>query len=69
MKAYTDYPETPEFAYQKRPIRVINVIGYDHDKYVKIEEYPYSIKRGYVYRTKRKVPISVKTLKRRFPEE
>lgn len=69
MKAYTDYPEAPEFAHQKRPMRLINVIGYDHDKYVEIEEYPYSIKRGYVYRTKRKVPFSSKALKRRFPEE
>lgn len=69
MLAYTDYPESDDFAFQKCPMRSITVIGYDHDKYVKIKEYPYSIKRGYVYRTKRKVPVSIKTLERRFPEE
>ena len=67
MKAYTDYPKSEDLAYQKRPMRIINVIGYDHDKYIKIKEYPYSIKRGYVYRTRRKVPFSSEALERKFP--
>lgn len=68
MKAYTDYPDSEKFAGQRRPMREITVLDYDNDKYVTIKEYPYSIKSGYVYRTRRKVPFMNKTLNRRFPE-
>lgn len=69
MLAYTDYPESEEFSGRKRPLRKITVLDYDNDKYVKINEWPYSIKAGYVYRNRRKVSFKNSTLNRRFPEE
>ncbi len=55
MKAWTDYPFTQlgDTAYKKAPIREIDVISYDRNKYCKIvvcgidEE----IKAGYVYQS------------------
>lgn len=53
MKAYTDYPFTflGDIPNQKAPIREIEVLSYDQDKYCQIivEGQTTEIKRGYIY--------------------
>ncbi len=53
MKAYTDYPFVwlGDKEYEKAPIREIEVVSYDGDKYCRIivEGKETSIKAGYIY--------------------
>jgi len=53
MKAWTDYPFVwlGDIAYQKAPVREIEVVSYDGNKYCKIivEQGEYEIKAGYIY--------------------
>lgn len=53
MKAYTDYPfeELGDQPYMMAPIREINVISYDGDKYCQIEVggITTEVKAGYIY--------------------
>lgn len=53
MKAWTDYPFTwlGDTAGQKAPVREIEVLEYDDNKYckIKVESGKDSIKAGYIY--------------------
>lgn len=53
--AYTDYPfeELGDEAYKEAPIRLVEVISYDNNKYckIKINDRVLEVKRGYLYRT------------------
>lgn len=53
MQAWTDYPFTflGDVPHVEAPIREIEVISYDGDKYCEIivEEHTTSIKSGYIY--------------------
>lgn len=53
IKAYTDYPfeSLGDIAYQKAPIREIEILAYDGNKYclVKVENTYDMIKYGYIY--------------------
>lgn len=53
MKAWTDYPFTwlGDIAGQKAPVREIEVLSYDDDKYCKIKvgDGEDEIKSGYIY--------------------
>ena len=53
MKAWTDYPfiELGDAASKSAPVREIQVISYDGDKYcrVQVEGLEHEIKSGYVY--------------------
>lgn len=57
MKAYTDYPFTflGDVEYQKAPMREINVLSYDGDKYcvITVAGIDTEIKLGYVYRNEK----------------
>lgn len=56
MKAYTDYPIIAfgDIPYTPAPLRECKIIGYDRDKYctVELNGFIFSIKRGYLYKTK-----------------
>jgi hypothetical protein len=56
MKAYTDYPiiELGDKAGKKAPVREVEIISYDGDKYVTVlvENIQTEIKTGYIYETK-----------------
>lgn len=70
MKAYTDYPKHMDSF--SGEIETVTVIGWDHDKRVRVirdDGDEQDIKRGYVYRSRRRVPFRTKTLARHFPEE
>lgn len=53
MKAWTDYPfvELGDTPHQKAPIREVEVLGYDGDRYcdIIVEDIQLSVKRGYLY--------------------
>lgn len=53
MKAWTDYPFTSlgDTAGKKAPVREIEVLSYDDDKYCKIrvQGQEHEIKAGYIY--------------------
>ena len=54
MKAWTDYPfdQLQDEAYKKAPVREIEVLSYDEDKYcrVRVCGHEGEIKAGYIYR-------------------
>lgn len=53
MKAWTDYPFTwlGDVAFKKAPVRQIEVLSYDGNKYcrIKVEDGEDEIKSGYIY--------------------
>lgn len=53
MQAWTDYPftELGDEAYQEAPVREIEVLSYDGDKYcrVMVQGHETEIKAGYIY--------------------
>lgn len=53
MKAYTDYPitELGDKPNKEAPIRIVEVVAYDSDKYctVRIDGVTKAIKAGYLY--------------------
>jgi hypothetical protein len=55
IHAWTDYPfaELGDVAGQEAPVRRVELVGYDHDKYVDVivMGVKTSIKSGYVYKT------------------
>ena len=55
VKAFTDYPFEwlGDEVYKKAPVREIEIIGYDGNKYcrVKVEDGEDEVKSGYVYHT------------------
>ena len=58
MKAWTDYPLPGiDEAYKLAPIRQVEVIDYDHDKYCKVvfDGNEHEIKRGYLFSRKGRV--------------
>jgi hypothetical protein len=56
MEAWTDYPFTwlGDISGQKAPVRKIDVLGYDGDKYcqIKVAGRKVEIKSGYIYQSK-----------------
>lgn len=65
ITVYTDYPfaSLGDIPHKKAPIREMKLVGYDHDKYVKVlhEEtgQHFHIKSGYIY----KKPVRVEDSK------
>jgi predicted transcriptional regulator len=53
MKAFTDYPftELGDEAYKEAPVREVEVVKYDDNKYCKVtfEGHYLEVKRGYLY--------------------
>lgn len=66
-KLLTDYPLF-EDEWNKVVFRVVNVLNYDGNKYCDIEYdgNVYSIKRGYLYRSRRKRMVKHETMCRWF---
>ena len=70
MKAWTDYPFTwlGDIAFKKAPIREVEIVSYDGDKYchIKLKGGEDSIKRCYLYQSPGRLgavkPISNKQL-------
>lgn len=52
MRAWTDYPipECGDAPGKIAPIRLVNVLSYDGDKYCEIEGTTTLVKRGYLYK-------------------
>jgi hypothetical protein len=57
MKAWTDYPFLgTDRSFREAPVRKINIIGWDGDKYVRISSRGLEawVKSGYIYPTRRR---------------
>lgn len=71
ITAWTDYPftELGDEPYKKAPIRHVNVISYDGDKYAKVTFADsgdvLEVKNGYLYRKRGRWHDAVKTISRR----
>ncbi len=68
MIAYTDYPL---FLYEygfPAPVRKVTIINYDGNKYCRIifDGVQYEVKKGYLWRTRRRVAYKHSTLERHF---
>ena len=68
MKALTDYPLFPEEYGRAAPVRKVTIINYDGDKYCRVmfNGVQYEIKRGYLWRSSRRVCYKHDTLCRHF---
>lgn len=71
MKLLTDYPLFVEEYDKAGPFRLVTVLDYDADKYCVIEfdGEQYDVKRGYLYRSRRRVPVKHETMCRWFNKE
>lgn len=67
-QAYTDYPLFEEEYGKPAPMRLVQVVDYDFDKYctVMYNGEKYEFKAGYLYRNRRKVTFKHNTLCRWF---
>lgn len=69
MQGFTDYPfeELGDTLGKRAPMRPCKVLSWDTNKYCRIlvGGHESEIKSGYIYRSRRKVPFSYKTLDRR----
>lgn len=71
IKAFTDYPRPSETFNRKAPLRRIEIVRTDGDKYALVRDVAtntYEVfKAGYCYRTRRKTRFYWKTLERNLP--
>lgn len=68
MKAYTNYPLYPTEHGRSAKTRLVTIINYDGNKYCRIQfdDVEYEVKKGYLWRTRRKVSYKHSTLERHF---